>query len=121
MNCLKSARVPCFIFLFSGLLHAGAQSSPWKSGRVSSISINAQGPNDQAREKGTPSNDIWWNYGIASKDADYSVLSRESPARVGMKKDGNVRFQEGRNQIFVLDAAGKRVALKILRKEKRQR
>ncbi len=110
--------------LFAALLMIGAGVSLtyaaknfWKSGRVIASSLNGHGRTGNPKTMGTRYKDIWWNYCISSGDQAYSVVSREDPVSAGLKENNAVRFLEKRNQIFVINPAGKRIELKILRKD----
>jgi hypothetical protein len=101
----------------AGLLFTYAAAISWKSGHVISASVSGYGPADKSTASAVRGKILWWNYCISSNDQAYSVLSRENPSRSGLNLDGLVRFYEKRNQIFIINPAGKLIGLKILRKD----
>ena len=114
---IKIGAALLFMIAGAGLLCTYAANISWKSGHVVSASISGHGPADRSTSAGDRRKDLWWNYCISSKDQAYSVLSRENPSRSGLKVGGLVRFYEKRNQLFIHNAAGKPIGLKILRKD----
>ena len=109
--------IALFFMMGTGLLFTYAAAIVWKSGRVVSASINGHGFESNSRLSAVRRKDLWWNYCISTGVQSYSVLSRENPARSGLKVDSSVRFFEKKNQIFVKNPAGKQIGLKILRKD----
>ena len=117
----RFCRTAAFLLMGASVLFTFAAANPWKSGRVIEAGINGHGRTGNAKIQGTRYKDMWWNYCISSGDEAYSVLSRENPSHAGLKENSEVRFLERKDQIFVLNPAGKRIGLKILRKDKGQR
>jgi hypothetical protein len=102
-----------------GMPFAGAAGNAWKSGRVVSTGLNAHGPRGKPVVGSIRIKDMWWSYCIAAEDQIYSVLSRNNPDRTGLKENKSIQFMERQNQIFILNPAGKHIALKIYRKGKK--
>ena len=90
----------------------------WVSGRVLSTSINGQGYPGKTAGPNFRRNLIWWSYCIASDARSYLVYSNENPEKTGLKEGSTIEFWEKQNQIYVLNPAGKRIALKVVRKGK---
>ena len=108
-----------FFYIACGAcLFAGAANEPWQSGRVISATLGGHGPADEGKWRAAHRVDIWWIYCIAGEDQVYSVISRESPKKTGLKNNSLTRYFEKKNQIYVVNPAGKRIALRILRKDK---
>jgi len=112
---LRSCIFALVLLTGSNLFSADSKKPLWVSGRVVAVSVNAHSIDEKTR-KGVLKNDLWWNYCIASKKGFYSVLSRETPAKAGLKENSSIQFMESKNQIYVVNPSGKRIALKILRK-----
>jgi hypothetical protein len=108
--------VVVFSFATQAMFLAAIAETAWISGHVISTSLNGQGYSSKATTSNNRRYDIWWNYCIASDDQIYSVISRENPMRTGLQEKSAINFMEKQNQIFMLNPAGKRVALKIIRK-----
>ncbi len=106
------------------LLFAASAVSPSKTGRVISATISGHGPTEVEGKKKVSSaakkTDIWWTYCISAQGQSYFVLSRDNPEKTGLTKNRWISFSEGKNQIYIVNPRGKRVALRILRKEKSQ-
>ncbi len=90
----------------------------WKSGRVISTGLNGYGYRKSSNAGSTRREVVWWTYCISTEAQTYSVLSRISPTRTGLKENSDVRFIEVQNQIYVVNPAGKKIALRIIRKGK---
>jgi len=97
-------------------LHAEAKAPAERSGRVLAATLSGHGPNPESKSKRSNRLDIWWNYCISSGDTFYSVLSRETPEKTGLKPGKNIRFTEDRKQMYIRSSRGKQFALRILRK-----
>ena len=99
---------------------ANAAAKSWKSARVISTGMHGYGSRSAANSQVLRREDIWWSYCIISEGRTYSVLSREKPARTGLKENTSIKFVERRNELDVLNPAGKLITLKILRRGKGQ-
>jgi hypothetical protein len=93
------------------------QAKQDQSGRVLKATLSGHGPNSDSKSKRASTPDIWWSYCISSGDSLYTVLSRESPEKTGLKPEKTVRFTEDKQQIYI-KVKGKPLALRILRKSK---
>jgi hypothetical protein len=109
-----------FAILFAavGMLFAGAAVNTWISGRVISTGLHGHGKSGSENYRTIRSKDIWWSYCISSGEITYSVLSRENPVLAGLKENSQIKLMEKQNQVYVLNSAGKPIALKIIRKGK---
>jgi hypothetical protein len=90
----------------------------WKSGRVITISLSGHGPSSSNQRPASRNSDVWWNYCISANGNFYSVLSRQSPEKLGLAENSPIRFSENNNQIRVIVPSGKSVDLRIVRKDK---
>jgi hypothetical protein len=107
------------LFAMAGTPLADTVKGTWKTGRVVSVSLNGYGNrSDSSFRTSKRRQDLWWSYCIASEDQMYSVLSRQNPERTGLKEKSQIDFLEKKGQIYVVDPAGKRIPLRILRKGK---
>jgi hypothetical protein len=95
----------------------GATNS-WRSGYVISATLSGHGSTSDLSKKPFSKTDIWWIYCIASGGQFYTVVSREKPSKLGLIKDKAVRFSDRKDRIYIVNPAGKRVTLRILRKGK---
>jgi hypothetical protein len=107
-------------FLFAGMAPPRIEfaATSWRSGRMISATLSGYGSTSYRSEKLVSKTDIWWNYCIASEGQFYTVVSREKPEKLGLTKDKTVRFSERKDRIYVINPAGKRVTLRIVRKDK---
>jgi hypothetical protein len=110
--------VIAIMFAVLGMLFAGAGNNTWLSGYVISIGLHGHGKSGNENYRSLRSKDIWWSYCISSGEMTYLVLSRENPVRAGLKEKSLIKLMERQNQIYVLNSAGKSIALKIIRKGK---
>lgn len=106
-----------FLFLFANHAPAKSTKSTWLSGQVACSSVSGQGPVASTSSKAVNQRDIWWNYCIAADGLFYSVTSRQTPAKLGLKNRSLVKFFEKKNRIYILDGFGRRVSLTIIRKD----
>lgn len=95
----------------------GIAANSWNIGQMVSSSVSGQGSNTQEKDKAASRQDIWWNYCIASQGTAYSVASRLTPAKSGLSPDNPIKFRISRNQMQILRPSGKRIELRILRKD----
>jgi hypothetical protein len=104
--------------LFAGMALPRIESATisWRSGRVISATLSGYGLTSYRSKKLASKTDIWWNYCIASESQFYTVVSREKPAKLGLTKDKTIRFSERKDRIYIINPAGKRVTLRIVRK-----
>jgi hypothetical protein len=113
-RCILSMAV--IVCISSGF--SGTEANSWNIGQVVSSGVSGQGPNTQDKSKATIRRDIWWNYCVASEGTAYSVASRLTPAKSGLINDHSIKFRISRNQMYILHPTGKRIELRILRKDK---
>lgn len=99
-------------------LTAETKANQPQIGRVLAAGISGYGSRPDTRSNRIRKGDTWWTYCVSAQDQVYSVVSREGPARTGLKVGNQVRFQVDRNQVYVLDTRGKRHSLRILRRTK---
>jgi hypothetical protein len=114
--------IAAFLLAGAGMLSAAAGTGSLRTGRVISATVSGHGPAEVANKKKasrtTNRTDIWWNYCVSTEGQSYSVLSRESPAKTGLTKNSLIRFSERKNRIYVVNPRGKRISLRILRKDR---
>jgi hypothetical protein len=101
-----------------GMLFPGSGKNTWIPGQVISTGLHGHGKSGNENYRSIRSKDIWWSYCISSGEMTYSALSRENPVRAGLKENSLIKLMERQNQIYVLNSAGQRIALKIIRKGK---
>jgi len=118
IKCSALLAVVVITFAVAGMIFAGAGKTTWISGHVISTGLHGYGKSSKENSRSIRSKDIWWSYCISSGEITYSALSRENPIRAGLKENSFIKFMERQNQIHVLNPAGKRTALKIIRKGK---
>lgn len=110
--------VPVLFLLFYGVFaFTDTVANSWNAGRVVSSSVSGQGSTTDGKNKTTSRRDIWWNYCISSEGTVYSVASRLTPAKSGMTNDNSVKFTVNRSRMYILRPSGKRIELRILRKD----
>jgi hypothetical protein len=107
-----------FLILSGRLLFTGTTSNPLRSGRVISSTLSGHGPENEGKSKNVLRTDIWWSYCISTGNASYSVLSRESPSKTGLAPNSLIKFSEKKKLIYITRPDGKRISLRILRKDK---
>jgi hypothetical protein len=96
---------------------AKAPQISWQDGQVISAALNGHGSNSNTRGvRASGHQEIWWSYCISNADQSYSVVSRLSPAKAGLLIDNPIKVSEKRNQLLILNSAGKQMELRILRK-----
>ena len=110
-----STVIAAFLSL-SGMTFAESAKSSWKSGRVISTGLHGYGNRANTKIAAIRSHEIWWSYCISSNERTYEVLSREKPAKTGLKENSSIKFLEQRSQIYVINPAGRRISLKIAKK-----
>jgi len=84
----------------------------WQTGRLVTVEISGQ---NSVSKSGRSHRDIWWTYTLRLKDRIYSAVSRESPTRIGVAVDDQVKFSVESNRIYLVDSRGKEHVLRVLR------
>lgn len=107
-----------FVLLGGDLLAVANAKTKWLSGQVVATSLNGHGSETDSWSNTVRRKDIWWNYSISANGQCYSLSSRESPTKIGLTQNSEVKFYTIRNQFYVLDPNGERVALRIIRSAK---
>jgi hypothetical protein len=92
-----------------------AAANAWKPGRVVSTGLHG-GNNPKKNNLNLHSKDVWWSYRISSGDRTFILLSREKPSKTGLIENADIKLSERRSEIIVVNPAGNRVILKIMRK-----
>lgn len=99
-------------FLLAAPLCPEMSAKAWQTGRLVAVEISGQ---HSVSKTGRSRRDIWWTYTLRTKDRTYAAVSRESPTRIGVAVDDQVRFSVETDRIYLLDPRGKEHILRLLR------
>jgi hypothetical protein len=111
--------IPLTFFLMTSYsLFASETNTPvWKTGRVVQAVISGHGPSEKGKYARSRRNDIFWIYMISADHQSFSVISRVSPQKTGMKANTSIKFSVEKNQIRILNSEGKSFIMRILRQK----
>jgi hypothetical protein len=105
-----------FALFLSDPLSAAENKSQWQTGHLISTDLSGHGPKTEGKRTGSSKRtDVWWVYCISTGQRNYSVVSRESPTKAGLKVGGAVRFSVQSNRMIIPNPKGEHRAFRIVR------
>ncbi len=114
ISTLKLPAAACFFALaFGGLVFAGVDAQPWRTGQVVAAGMSGHGPDAGGGNSRARGWDLWWTYCVSEGKQSYSAVSRRSPSQMGIAVQGPVRFYVTRDYMYILNSQGKRQTLRL--------
>jgi hypothetical protein len=99
-------------FIWSTPVFSDENNPQWQKGQLISADLSGHGPTSGKRS------DIWWVYCISTGARDYSVVSRVSPEKAGLKVGSSVRFSIEGGRMVISNPKGEHREFRIVRQGK---